>query len=276
MTWFEEIDELVTGTHPPCQIGCTDHKHRSVPVNLAFSNRFVPDYPKLPNVAFRVECFIEPISGSAGYGPARCETTRSVRAQGIWEGFDTGLTVDLLSGDDDGIFLDFGSNIGWYSILARTLGRHVVAFEADPTFVEALEYGMVNNDFGSGWQVVHGWIDENTPALPVEDAPHIRLVKSDVEGTEVHVLRMLDPLFKAKKIDYMMLELSPMFANWEGTLGELAFLYPDYALFQVPDKGYDPEKFAADPLACAIATGEILAEKLVDQVTGLLVRRDLP
>jgi len=280
MSWSEHVDSLVTGTHTNCQIGCATHRHTAVPIDLSFSNRYVPDYPQLPDIKFRIDCFVEPVASSAaGYCPGRGEVSRSIRSQGIWEGYDTGLAISILEDKSPGIFMDFGSNVGWYSIIARGLDRNVLAFEADPHFIQSMEVSMSNNGFNTDWMIVHGWIDEDTPSLPIQagldPAPHVRLVKSDTEGAECHVIHMLQNFFEHGMIDYMMLELSPMFGGWEETQDALSLRKDKYELFKVPDKGYDPVGFAANPLGSTINTLPLNPAILSDQVTGLLVRRDL-
>lgn len=47
----------------------------------------------------------------------------------------------------DGIFLDIGANIGWFSLYAAAMGRNVIAFEPSPMNVLRLRQGIQANNF---------------------------------------------------------------------------------------------------------------------------------
>lgn len=281
MTWAEDLVRSVgVGNHPLCQLGHEKHRYSLVPIDLSKSNMHIPDIPVVGTLKFQIASFIPDANEDfsvPGYCVARGAVSSSLRHQGVWEGFDTALHLQLLENDDFGIFMDFGSNLGWYTIISRLMGRDVIAFEADGEIMEAMQAGLDGNGIDPhGTLCVHGWIDDNTPVIEAGlTAPHVRLVKSDVEGAEYNVLRILGDLFDAHKIDYMMLELSPMFGGYDRTLAELKRLETDYELFIVPDKGYHPGRFAVNPLECTINHHAPKASELTTQETGLLVRRDL-
>lgn len=277
--WFDLVQSLVgVGTHPVCQWGHTEHKFDLVPIDLAQSQRFIPDIPVAGDLKFQIASFIvDPDEEEKpGYCTSNCAVSRALRDQGIWEGFDTTLHLALLDSEDDGIFMDFGSNLGWYTILSRLVGREVVSFEADGDLIKPMHAALIANSVaGIGCTTVHGWIDNDTPVIPAAGAPNVRLVKSDVEGSEFNVLRILRELFDTGKIDYMMLELSPMFGGWDLTQHELS-LCVDYQLSIVPDKGFPTEQFRNDPITWAVNNQRNPnLHQLTTQETGLLVRRDL-
>jgi hypothetical protein len=281
--WFETVQALVgVGLHEPCQWGHTEHQFDLVSIDLAQSQRFIPDIPVAGDLKFQIASFVvDPEELKPGYCTSNCAVSRALREQGTWEGFDTLLHMSLLDNEDDGIFMDFGANLGWYTIMSRLVGRDVISFEADGDLVKPLLAGLAANEpyaqtNGPGHAMVHGWIDDDTPVLPAEGAPDIRLVKSDVEGSEYNVLRILRELFDAGKIDYMMLELSPMFGGWDRTQEELALCRKGYQLSIVPDKGFSTQKFESDPITCSVWNNRNPnLGKLKTQETGFLVRRDL-
>ena len=130
------------------------------------------------------------------------------------------------------VFLDFGANVGWFTLLAaRAVGPsgHVVAFECVPSILEQLRRNLADNGADnvtvrpviaadtagegevfvasalntgmSGTGAVPGGRSEGlvprvvaADAVPRELWDRVRVVKIDVEGDELAVLRGLAPL----------------------------------------------------------------------------------
>jgi FkbM family methyltransferase len=67
---------------------------------------------------------------------------------GAFEPEEVALVIDYLKMSD--VFVDIGANTGFYSCLARSLGKHVVAIEPQP---QNLKY-LCRNLFINGWQDV--------------------------------------------------------------------------------------------------------------------------
>jgi FkbM family methyltransferase len=152
---------------------------------------------------------------------------------GIWEPSVTALFRNVLSPGD--VCVDVGANIGYFTLLAATLvgpnGR-VYALEPAPDTHAALEAGIELNGFSnvtalcvaageadgeavlddhvhSVLSSIRGTGKDDTGAdgltVPVRsvasviqssDLPRLRLVKIDVEGYELEVLRGLEPVLK--------------------------------------------------------------------------------
>ena len=72
--------------------------------------------------------------------------SRRIRAEGIWEPFETALMMRLLHRGD--VFVDVGANIGYFSVLAASVvgdtGR-VIAFEPDPENFQLLQANIELN-----------------------------------------------------------------------------------------------------------------------------------
>jgi FkbM family methyltransferase len=69
-----------------------------------------------------------------------------IATEGIWEPFETELIRRLTRPGD--LFVDCGANIGWYSVVAGTLGATVVAFEPMPANAALARQNITRNDLG--------------------------------------------------------------------------------------------------------------------------------
>jgi FkbM family methyltransferase len=141
---------------------------------------------------------------------------------GMWE---PRLTAHILSRpSSSGIFLDIGSNIGYFSLLASQRFAKVIAFEPSKqvfgalqsninrnghknitainaavsnTEKEAILFNSSGRDTGSASLSGTGDISETVRCaplqsfLPEEDWPQVRFVKIDVEGGELEVVKSL-------------------------------------------------------------------------------------
>lgn len=272
--WFSDAARVLsTGTHALCERGCGSHSVGVEPVELNMDHP-VRDWPDLKHkfdlVFYGLErSFLE----VPGYCPA-CDTLfLSLGISGAWEAFDTALFSDILDRGDEGVVLDFGANIGWYSVLAAKMGYPVLAVEADLEISKALEANIEANSVSDFVQVVNGFVDDKTPMLPVDGAPRVRILKSDVEGLEGEVLRVCMNLFDAGMVDYAIIELTPVFSNWDSTKARVdEVMELGYELRIVPDKGFPTKKFSEDPLG---STMGYMNEDIGDQSMGLLIRGDL-
>lgn len=274
--WLEEsVERMSRGTHAQCQLGHDSHDFTLVPIDL--SNQLVPDFPEI-SVPLR---FSMPAGRQAaldltqpGYCPERGEVSRSLRLQAMWEGFETALIVQILQDSDD-LVIDFGANLGWYTNISLGMGNPTLSIEADAILADALADGVRHN-YGEDapWRLAQGWIDENTPQLSAEGAPHVRLVKSDMEGAEPKMFRVIDELLETGKVDYVIFELTQAWADYEPAVERVKSL--GYQLFVIPDKGYDTVAFAQDPLGCTKTQPlRHSVSKIGSQLMCLFVRGDL-
>lgn len=65
--------------------------------------------------------------------------TPHIALRGQWEQNVTNWVLQALPSAPDGIFLDGGANVGWYSLLARQHKRDVLAIDANPRMIELLK-----------------------------------------------------------------------------------------------------------------------------------------
>lgn len=143
-----------------------------------------------------------------GYCMGDDDVSRTLALYGIWEPVETGMFVAALN-RSPGLVIDFGSQIGWYSMLATAAGHNVLAIEG---IAEHEEMTRINCEDCEGtlWQVQH-WLNEYTPTLEIDGCPPISCVKIDVEGAERYALRCVRKLLDADLVPNILMEVSPTF-----------------------------------------------------------------
>ena len=233
-----------------CQVGHATHEDILVDVILDGPVARIPDVPAVPkNLALSFPMLIWDWSryeNTENYCPGNDQVSMSVGSQGMWEGFETVLTLDVLTGP--GLVIDFGAHVGWYTLLATLTGHDVIAIEADVENVRLLNLNLAMN--GQTADIRHTWIDELSPELVVDG--RVRLVKVDIEGLEDQAIRVCRPLLEARQIDYLLLEISPVFADhYPKTIATVEGY--GYRGFVVPARPNDDtpftvrERFGQDP-----------------------------
>jgi FkbM family methyltransferase len=171
---------------------------------------------------------------------------------GIWEPHLTGFIQRRLKPGDT--FVDVGANVGYYSLLASTIvgnSGQVVSLEALPSTFEMLRKGIhrsrarnirpVNvaawdteaslpmfsgKDVGTS-SLIPEWAERWNNSLRTEvkaatlsslltpaEKCNVRLIKIDVEGAELHVVRgMLDLLAASREELEVVVEVMPKFGD---------------------------------------------------------------
>jgi SAM-dependent methyltransferase len=161
----------------------------------------------------------------------------SIHMQGMWEGYETPLVLDILDGSP-GVVVDLGCQLGWYSTLAVSGGYETYAVDANAENLRLAGENMERNRTdGAEGHMVYGWIDEHSHVVPL-DGTRIRLLKMDVEGAEKDAVRMFALWFAAQTIDYALVEVSPVFNDTYAPLMEWISRC-GYDLYKVPGKGWE-------------------------------------
>jgi FkbM family methyltransferase len=158
---------------------------------------------------------------------------------GVFEPEETALVRELLESRD--VLIDVGANIGYYTCLARSLGKRVVAVEPMPVNLDCLYVNLEANAFtdvevfpvgvssrpgivtmfggGTGASFVERWSGASPlqrRSIPVSTldillgdrfAADRLLVKIDVEGAELEVLRGASGVLAAPKPPAWLVEI---------------------------------------------------------------------
>jgi FkbM family methyltransferase len=162
---------------------------------------------------------------------ARCDVCNSIRNFGGWQPVQTLITHALLQEEWRWgvLVLDVGANMGWFTLLARSLGCHVVAFEPQAAdhataslrtalvtslaingteFLQGIDLrtcaldqtqsagDILNPDPGAAWGLSgikrsQGGLVQIARMMDVVDEP-VWLMKLDTEGVELSVLEGWD------------------------------------------------------------------------------------
>jgi FkbM family methyltransferase len=196
----------------------------------------------------RVRSWLEPLPFPMRFsdGRVRLATVRLALMQRLWRHIPTGTleSSQVLTAYRGGDVIDIGAFHGWYTVLLAPRanpGDRLVSFEPDPEAVPvlramlrnltrhfpAVEVSVVTRPVGDGRGVVASWPagasshprfaeagpGDAVPSLTVDEfvaAQRLtpRLIKVDVEGAELAVLRgMRDTLAEHRPV--LMLEVHP-------------------------------------------------------------------
>ncbi len=219
-----------------------------------------------------------------GYCPGQDIISYCIDQQGVWEGDETLVILDILSEDKtEDVVLDFGSHIGYYSMLAAKKGYHVASIDSQTENLDLLKDSAVINNVGDKVHTYLGWLDMDTAPMLQDNCENVHLMKVDVEGAEEVAVGMAMSLFSEKKIKYAIIEISPTFNNSYPALVETIIKNDRYNVYQLPGNNWDHNaEFTEAPLDtikkyCEVKQrGEELAAHInsFSQENFLFVRRD--
>lgn len=158
----------------------------------------------------------EQYQGQAGsYCPGQDEVSKSIDLQDVWEMADTAYFWKVL-GEQPGTVLDFGSHIGWFTLLALMRGCQTFAFDADPENMRLLDRNAYMRGLSTNLTMTIDWTVD--AVLGYHD--HVRIMKVDIEGHEHEALNLTRHLWQERKIDFGLWELSPIFEKRPGIMAE--------------------------------------------------------
>lgn len=225
-----------------CRRGHTAHRSRRVRVDLARPHGYA-DLPAVPQrlaKAFDMAVWdpaAHPVDGGP-YCPAHDAVSETIINAGIWEPSETILTLAACSAGPAGSWMvDFGSQVGWFSLLAASCGLGVLAIEADEENRRLHTLSNEANDWGGYVSMIPERIGPDTPAL--DPVRHITLAKIDVEGAERDAIRMLWPSIEAGMVDHLLVEITPVFADFYGSL-VIDLVDAGFQAWVLPNKSIPP------------------------------------
>jgi len=171
------------------------------------------------------------------YCPAQDVISQAIDREGVWERTETALFCDIVTAPPDGkLVLDMGCQIGWYSAIAAAYGYEVAAIDVSR---ENLSLAAVNvaGMATEPYQTYLGVIDEHAPTFAAD--LRVRVAKIDIEGAERYAIDMLTPPLEAGNVDYLLMEVSPVFNSTYPALMERLFGL-GYVAFDLAATGWEP------------------------------------
>jgi len=243
-----------------CDVGHDSHERVTLDIHLD-ENRKIPDFPAFRGdyeTKMKLQVYdYDKYKDTVGYCTGRDTICHALMTQGIWEGYETLLMLDILKhGDRSKIMLDFGANLGWYSVLALINGYQVHGFEADKENMEVLLHNAEINDKRDQMTGNLVWVGEDYEYLLDE---HVLLLKTDMEGNDPYAIGACYNLFEMGKVDYVVAEISPVLkgGRWFPDMVETIIGY-GYRCYQIPEKDMTfMEEFEQQPLASVLKYCEI-------------------
>lgn len=230
----------------PCSRGHTSHE--TVIVHVDLHGKHAHDFALFPDnrrCQFDFEVYNSSIYETGQWCHGDAAVAQGIIAQGIWESYETRLAVEIYATNEPGTVLDFGANMGWYTVLASLQGHDVIAFEMESETADICGRNVMRNR-NTAVTILNTFIDDRTPRLRAHDE-HVLFLKSDVEGSEFAVIECCWDLIEQRRVQYMMLEISPCFKPGYGELmqrimdaGYSAHLIPDKRTGQGAAFGTDP------------------------------------
>lgn len=175
------------------------------------------------------------------YCTGQDDVSRTLINEGVWGKFETELITSILK-KGEGVMVDFGCHIGWYSTIALQLGYKVFGYDGDPENIVVAKKNA--GKYKQNFITKNLWIDSNTKkeelGLP---AGKIYFVKIDLEGNDRFAIDLLED--RLNDVQHLFVEISPVFnKSYPELVNKLAgagfIVYRDNKLF---DMNFSDDQF---------------------------------
>ena len=150
----------------------------------------------------------EKYMGFAGYCTGQDGVSQTIEREGYWDpAVKNAIQAILQTGDRGNYFFDIGSHIGYFSRLADTFGYKVMAYDGDAENVALLHENVPSA------AVMLKWFGEGIEPMDLIHDLNIECVKIDIEGLEEYAIKFLHEYLRTKRINNLIIEISPCFNN---------------------------------------------------------------
>ena len=128
----------------------------------------------------------------------------------VWEPYQTEITKEILKSGNN-IFIDVGTHLGYYSLLASSFNNVVYSIEKNKSYIKLFKKSIQDNQ-SKNIRIIEEFVD-NTFSLDnyINVDSYIKLVKCDIEGNEIEFINSILERLKHNKIENLIIEISPQF-----------------------------------------------------------------
>lgn len=154
----------------------------------------------------------------------------------IWEPYQTELTIEILNEDKEGLFVDIGCHLGYYSTISSMMDIETISIDSSIHVLNLFRKTIFNNNL-KNIKIYNDTVNENFDLLKyINSNSNINLLKADIEGYEKFLFPSIEPLLIDNKIKNLILEISPLFDNDYSELCKKIYSYG----YQIYDIGLSP------------------------------------
>jgi len=153
--------------------------------------------------------------------------SNNIKKYGYWDGALTEIVEAILDSRKDLVdkqtIVDFGANVGWFSLLAASKGHHSIAIEPMESNRKAFNQSIALNHFNGMIELHAGALGDGTPASPKELCIGSRVKGYNVgngqtksvtsECAEVVPVLTLTSIVGKRKVDFMKADCEGCEAN---------------------------------------------------------------
>lgn len=172
-----------------------------------------------------------------GYCTGQDEVSKSLDLNGTWDiqVYQRMLQI-LTEKPKEGLVMDIGCQIGWFSKLASDFGYGVKAYDGDSENLTLLKLNAPRA------QSVFKWFDKYTEAIKwcgsCSRYKTVKLVKIDIEGNEEFAINFLQKYLEEGVIQNIIMEVTPVFNDRYPALVERVKNY-GFNVYEIDGRGFD-------------------------------------
>lgn len=145
----------------------------------------------------------EKYQGFAGYCPGQDDVSMTLDKYGVWDLEQSEMLEYLCDSEKEGVVIDVGAHIGYFSRLASNCRRIVYSYEGETEMNRLL---AINAPKAAHHNI---WFDENCGENP--SLTKIVVIKIDIEGNERFAINYFKKPIEAGLVDNILMEVSPCF-----------------------------------------------------------------
>ena len=140
-----------------------------------------------------------------GFEKGRDIICKCLEYERVWEPFQTELTTEILK-STDGVFVDIGCHIGYYSILSSLLGKKTYSYDLDYDYLTLFRSSVELNNL-KDINIFNKKVEKKYDINSDLNGERISLLKIDTEGQELEIIN----IFLKYDIPYIIAKISPKF-----------------------------------------------------------------